>query len=266
MADLGTGDGRFVFATAAANPDRLVVGIDPVAAAMAEASRRAAAAPRKGGLPNALFVVATAEALPAELVSLAEAVTVNLPWGSLLRGALALDEAAARGIASVAAPGGRVSMLLAPAERDRLAADVSVEARLAGSLAADWASLGVVLSDARPATEEDLAAAGTTWARRLFAGSRGAEAGRRAWRLELHVATPPRLPAGGRGPADEHSALDPDRPRLAGDVVVDQDPVPATAVGAPELEPHEQLRVGLSRGVRTRRRHREPGRIGEGGR
>jgi 16S rRNA (adenine(1408)-N(1))-methyltransferase len=53
-----------VLATAAAQPDRLVIGVDANAAAMATASRRAAASPRGGGLPNALFVVAAIEGLP----------------------------------------------------------------------------------------------------------------------------------------------------------------------------------------------------------
>ena len=106
LADIGTGDGRFVLATATANPRWLVIGIDPVADALVEASRRAAAPARKGGLPNALFVAAAAESLPAGLHGVATRVTVNLPWGSLLRGALALDDAAAAGIACLAAPGG----------------------------------------------------------------------------------------------------------------------------------------------------------------
>ena len=43
-------------------------------------------------LPNALFVVAAAERVPAELHGLADELTILFPWGSLLRGALALDE------------------------------------------------------------------------------------------------------------------------------------------------------------------------------
>ncbi len=77
--DLGTGDGRHVLAAAAAEPDRLVVGIDANAAAIAEASRRAAAKPGRGGLPNALFVVAAAEALPRELDGVADLVTAHFP-------------------------------------------------------------------------------------------------------------------------------------------------------------------------------------------
>ena len=71
---------------------------------MAEASRRAARPARRGGLPNALFVVAAAEAPPPELHGLADLVTITLPWGSLLRGALALDDAVAAGIARLVAP------------------------------------------------------------------------------------------------------------------------------------------------------------------
>ncbi|HEX2155999.1 MAG TPA: hypothetical protein VHS79_03275 [Actinomycetes bacterium] len=55
-----------MLAAAAAELDRLVVGVDAGAAAMEEASRRAARRPGRGGLPNALFVVAAAEALPPE--------------------------------------------------------------------------------------------------------------------------------------------------------------------------------------------------------
>lgn len=58
--DLGTGDGRAVLAAAAAQPDTLVVGVDANAAAMAEASRRAA----RRDLRNALFIVAAAEHPP----------------------------------------------------------------------------------------------------------------------------------------------------------------------------------------------------------
>lgn len=172
-----------MLATAAANPDRLVVGVDPVAAAMAEASRRAAQPPGKGGLPNALFVVASAEAPPPELRGIAGRVTVNLPWGSLLRGALALDPHAAAGIAALLKEGGTAQLLVAPNARDRLAADIDVEARLAGgALAADWRTHGLALVEAREATPAELATLRTTWARRLQLGT---TADRRAWRLVL---------------------------------------------------------------------------------
>jgi 16S rRNA (adenine(1408)-N(1))-methyltransferase len=162
----------------------LVLGIDPVASAMAEASRRAARPVRKGGVPNAGFVVASAEASPPELAGLARRVTVNLPWGSLLRGALALDPAVAAGIAGLLRPGGVAELLVAPAARNRLAADVDVAARVADSLEADWRSLGMAVEEARPATGADLAATRTTWGRRLGLSPAvgGGHAGPVAWR------------------------------------------------------------------------------------
>ena len=55
-----------MLAAAAGEPDRLVVGVDASAAAMAEASRRAGRRPERGGLPNALFVVAAAGVGPID--------------------------------------------------------------------------------------------------------------------------------------------------------------------------------------------------------
>jgi 16S rRNA (adenine(1408)-N(1))-methyltransferase len=59
--DLGTGDGRYVLALARQRPETLVVGLDASAAAMAEASRRAA---RRDAVPNALFAAAAAQHPP----------------------------------------------------------------------------------------------------------------------------------------------------------------------------------------------------------
>jgi 16S rRNA (adenine(1408)-N(1))-methyltransferase len=67
------------------HPDRLFIGIDAVAPAMADASRRAAAKPARGGVSNALFVHASLEDLPCDLAAVADRLTVNYPWSSLLR-------------------------------------------------------------------------------------------------------------------------------------------------------------------------------------
>lgn len=83
--DIGTGDGRHVLDVARAEPDRLVIGIDAVAETMAESSRKAAASPRKGGLGNVLFFRGAAERLPGPFAGIADLVTVNYPWGSLMR-------------------------------------------------------------------------------------------------------------------------------------------------------------------------------------
>jgi 16S rRNA (adenine(1408)-N(1))-methyltransferase len=171
-----------VLATAAAQPDRLVVGVDASAAAMAQASRRAAATPRRGGLPNALFVVAAAEALPPQLDGLADAVTVHFPWGSLLRGLLRADPAVMAGLTRVMRPGATLSMLLSSTDRDRGAGVAPLREPAVRALAAAYAGWGLTVGEARPATAADVAAAHSTWGKRLGAGGR-----RPAWLLRARL-------------------------------------------------------------------------------
>lgn len=179
--DVGTGDGRAVLAAAAREPTTLAVGIDASAPAMAEASRRAAGPTRKGGLPNALYVVAAAEALPAELSGRASLVTVLFPWGSLLRGCLGLDDAVATGLAGLVAPAGVLELIVAPAERDGLTGVPTTTAGIIEAATRSFAPRGLEVVAAGAATPAEVAATGSTWARRLGVaaernGSGGADA------------------------------------------------------------------------------------------
>lgn len=169
--DVGAGDGRAVLATAAAEPASLVIGVDANAAPMVESSRRAA----RGQVSNALFVVASAEAMPAELVGLADRVTVGFPWGSLLRGCLGLDDAVASGLASLVTRNGELELLLAPNARDGLGSvptEVADVIRAAGST---FARSGCELVEGRQATTAELSASRSTWAKRLLSGGSAAD-------------------------------------------------------------------------------------------
>ena len=167
--DVGTGDGRAVLAAAAREPATLVLGLDANAAAMAEASRRAARPVRKGGLPNAAFFLAAAEAPPPLLAGAASLVTVRFPWGSLLRGVVGLDDAVATGVAGLVAGDGTLELLLAPVERDGLdGVPTSRDGLVAGATRA-LESHGLRLAEARAATPAEILATGSTWARRLGA-------------------------------------------------------------------------------------------------
>jgi 16S rRNA (adenine(1408)-N(1))-methyltransferase len=167
-----------VLAAARAEPDRLVVGVDASAPAMAEASRRAAARPGRGGLPNALFVVAAAEALPPELDGLAGLVTVHFPWGSLLRGLVEADPAVMTGLTRVMAPGAALAVLLSSTARDRGAGVAPLDRRALVALAGAYDRHGLTVTTVRPATPADVGRAHSTWGRRLDAGGR-----RPAWLL-----------------------------------------------------------------------------------
>ncbi len=175
-----------MLAAAAANPCRLAIGVDADAAAMAEASRRAARSVRRGGLPNALFVVAAAEALPPELTGLAAQLTVQFPWGSLLRGLLRADPQILHGIVRVCRPGAAVTLLLSVTERDHVAGIERLDAGSVERLAPAYAAHGLLLREGRPATAAELVASRSSWARRLGAGGH-----RPAWLLRFHVCMAP---------------------------------------------------------------------------
>jgi 16S rRNA (adenine(1408)-N(1))-methyltransferase len=183
-----------VLARAAAEPRTLVLGIDANAASMIESSRRAAQPERRGGRPNALFVVAAAESPPPEVASLADELTITLPWGSLLDGVLGRNERVAAGVASLVAPGGLVRSIVSTASCD--GRDLpALDHRLAGGIADAWACRGVTLNDFRPATADELTRTHSTWARRLglAVGRAAGDGARTAWTIELRRAadTPP---------------------------------------------------------------------------
>ena len=138
---------------------------------MAESSARAARPLAKGGQPNAIFVAAAAEAMPPELLGLADRVTVRFPWASLLRGCLGRDAAVTAGIASLVARGS-LELLLALATRDRLE-DLPTEPTAvieAAGRAFEPHGFGVV--EARQASTDEIRASGSSWAKRLLGGNR----------------------------------------------------------------------------------------------
>lgn len=170
QVDAGTGDGRAVLVTARRDPNWLVIGLDAAAGPMAEASRRAARTGARGGLPNALFVVAGIETPPPELVGRADAVSVILPWGSLLAGVLGVEPRAMTGLASLVGPGGSLEALVSVEGRDGLTG-LGDDALSTARLERAWAGQRFALVDVRPAEPAEIAATGSSWAKRLGATS-----------------------------------------------------------------------------------------------
>nr|MDQ3879971.1 class I SAM-dependent methyltransferase [Chloroflexota bacterium] len=180
LIDLGTGDGRFVTETARQRPEVFVVGIDANAAGMAEASRRAARPATKGGVPNARFVVASAEGVASELPTFADELHVHFPWGSLLRGLAMPEPDAIRALAELARPGASVVLLLSVTDTDRAVGLAPLDDDRVTALSAAYAQLGLYTLAVRRATDDDLAAARSSWAKRLAAGAR-----RGVWLIRL---------------------------------------------------------------------------------
>jgi 16S rRNA (adenine(1408)-N(1))-methyltransferase len=155
IVDIGTGDGRSVLARARADPGTLVVGVDAVAAAMAESSRRAA----RRGPANAIFLAAGADTLgDTELACRADLATVTL-----------------------VAPGGRVEVLASVIPSDGIEGVATLDPTCEPEIPRAWAAAGLELLSMRPATPAEVAASGSSWARRLGA----TRAARPVWRLDL---------------------------------------------------------------------------------
>ena len=180
VIDIGTGDGRRVLAVARQNPATLAIGLDASTDGMIQASRRAARPARRGGLDNALFVVAAAEALPHELGGTADAITIHFPWGSLLRGAVCADEWLAGALSRLLRPAGTLELLLSVTSRDAATGLPPLDAAEVACIAGRWQAAGFVIRESRAATPGDLRAAHSTWARRLASGN-----GREAWLIRL---------------------------------------------------------------------------------
>jgi SAM-dependent methyltransferase len=167
MIDLGAGDGAAVLDAARRSPTTLCVGIDADGAALREASARAARPQRRGGLPNALFLVADATSVPPAFHGQADDVTITLPWGSLLRRVLAGDRSFACDLAGALRPGGRLRVIASVEDRDRAAIGGAAADGELARLATALEAVGLDVLERRPVTADDIAAIRSSWAKRL---------------------------------------------------------------------------------------------------
>ena len=156
-----------MLAAARRTPDEAFLGLDADASRMREASQRSARPVRKGGLANAWFAMAAGEALPSELDGRVGMLTVILPWGSLLRGALGPESWFSDAVGRVLRPDGSLWMLLSVAPRDGIDGIPWLDGPTLRDLAARYRDAGWTVLDARPATADDVACSGSSWAKRL---------------------------------------------------------------------------------------------------
>jgi 16S rRNA (adenine(1408)-N(1))-methyltransferase len=157
--DLGTGDGRFVCHMSTQNRQDFFIGLDACRENLREHSRDCPA--------NALYLIASAQSLPTGLDGRAAQITINFPWGSLLRSLLDGDMALLGGLARVTRPNAELTI--------RLNSGALAEAGWAveGGTRQVYESLqsaGFQTQRPQPLDAADLRACPTTWARRLAVG------------------------------------------------------------------------------------------------
>jgi 16S rRNA (adenine(1408)-N(1))-methyltransferase len=118
-------------------------------------------------LPNALFVIARAQALPRELNGLADRITIHFPWGSLLESLLNGDTSLLAGFDAVTRPHAGMEIHLnadaVTAAGWELQAGAEQVERVLNSAA--WTTRSHSCLNAR-----DLRDVPTTWAKRLAFG------------------------------------------------------------------------------------------------
>jgi predicted RNA methylase len=151
--DLGAGDGRFARSCAVANPRTGVIAVDTCADSARVQLRRAPG--------NLRFIVADACALPNELFELAGEISINFPWGRLLRVLLADDPALAD---ALTARRFTVRVNAGAFAEAGYAYEAGIE-RLTRNLAAANRHVEI-----RHLTRDDLRQIPSTWAKRLAFG------------------------------------------------------------------------------------------------
>lgn len=170
VADLGCGDGKHSLRLAMADPSSVVVGVD------AETTRldRIIAAGRRRRLANLFFIQWSMERPLPTLTGRCTAVTVIMPWGSLLDGVLGTDEQVLTNVLAL----GRVTAVLdivlncrpwaAPATLDKKLARTPEPSREhLTTMRGQYAALGWQLGPAAWLSDREAKALGSSWASRV---------------------------------------------------------------------------------------------------
>ena len=165
MIDVGAGDGHASVRLARARPDVVAIALDPSVDRLRDGARIAL----RQRIANALFVVAAIEDVSAELASRADEITVNFPWGSLLRGLVRAESRVLCGLAALAKAGACVRALLSIEDRDASSGLTADDLVALSRRTYDLAAAGLALEYLDVATPGEIGASGSSWAKRLGA-------------------------------------------------------------------------------------------------
>jgi 16S rRNA (adenine(1408)-N(1))-methyltransferase len=173
VIDIGTGDGRFVSASARANPNKFYIGVDANTKPLEKPSMKATRKPAKGGLPNAMFVQTAVEDLPEELDGSADEIHIHFPWGSLLKAVTTGDEKVLSSLRRISALGCLLEIVIGvdpirdKAEIERLDIPDLTPVILHSFLIPKYLSAGFRLIDHGRLDSSEWSKLDTSWARKL---------------------------------------------------------------------------------------------------
>jgi hypothetical protein len=176
IIDIGTGDGEFVYTIAKENPDRFIIGIEPHHGSLEKTSAKIYKKPQKGGLKNALFVLAGIEELPEELNGVANQVFINFPWAGLLKGLLIADAIVWNALKRVCLPGAFIDILFsyeksAEANEFRKAGLPDIDESFSRNVTIPGIEkLGFTVLELKNVTVDDIKQYPSSWAKKLSFG------------------------------------------------------------------------------------------------
>lgn len=188
IVDIGTGDGKFTYKIAKENPDRLVIGIDPNAKGVEKYSAKIYKKVARGGLENALFVLATVEDLPEELNGIANQVFINFPWGSLLAGIVKVEDKCWDNIKRICKKGAFIDLLFGYDERydkteiQRLKLPTLSRNFIYEIFIPKLQDIGLEVIDTKQLTSTQLTNYPSTWAKKMGFGKE-----RKYWYLRIKI-------------------------------------------------------------------------------
>ena len=177
VMDIGTGDGRFVYRSAQANPRKFYIGIDANAKPLEKISMKATRKPAKGGLANVLFVQAAIENLPEEFDSAADEIHIHFPWGSLLRAVVLGDENVLQSLRRICVPECLVEIVIGideerdKSEIERLELPQFSAVYLENVLIPKYEAAGFEILEKGILNPSEWSKFETSWARKLQGGS-----------------------------------------------------------------------------------------------
>lgn len=176
VIDVGTGDARWAYRTAKANPSWLVIGIDPARDRMVEMAHRSSRKPAKGGVDNLWLVPTDVENAPAALSGGADEIQVLLPWGSLLRGVVLGEPSVLGALAQLGRPRADTSIVVGadiwedPVPNDIRSLPGVDPSYVHNTLTTRYAAVGITITEVNELSEEQWRAIPSSWARRLAHG------------------------------------------------------------------------------------------------
>ena len=164
--------------SAKTNPNKFFIGVDANVKPLEKPSIKATRKPLKGGLPNALFVQASAEELPEEFNGIATEIYINFPWGSLLRGVLVGDGRILTSLRRITKDNGSLTIVTGiDPERDRTEIERLEIPRIdtafiRNELVTRYSSAGFGLVDIKTLDARTWKQVQTSWAKKLSGNHR----------------------------------------------------------------------------------------------